>query len=592
MRLVLSIVSFSLAVIFLGAGIAQRTIFLQPGSVVETVSAPATTVYTVLGPSVLQQHSGAPTLSATGTGTMTVAYGRTDDVLAWIGAAEYTQVDIVDGQTNVQTVTPDSETVVEPDAPSTGSPAGSDLWLNEGTGDGAAFVTSNVPDGYSAIVAADGSAPAPSDLRIAWPIDNSTPWVGPFLVLGAVLFIVGAVLFWLNWRDTHRAGPRRKGVPAIESPTRRALPASRAPKRRELGPARGRRAFFTAVALVTVTPVLLSGCSAEYWPGGTGSSGDATPAPTTTSADGTTSLEPAVTVPQMERILSRISEFANAADTGLARDQLSLRFAGPALAARDANYVIRSRKADYAVPVPIPAQPLTITLPQQVDRSWPRLVMTVSQNADDPTQAPVALVLLQNSPRDNYHVYYAITLVPNAQSPQLAPASIGAPRLAADSKLLKLQPNQLGAAYGDVLNQGEASQSAPLFLADGDTLLQQLGLAGQEAIRAQLPANSAIAFSASPGSAPALALATNDAGAIVAIEVDQLRRITPTDGGVVGFADGSASAALSGFTAKSPRGVQSTSGLQLLFYVPSVDSGLPIQLLGWTESLIAASEIF
>ncbi|MFM6974257.1 MAG: hypothetical protein ACKOXM_03840, partial [Agromyces sp.] len=70
-----------------------------------------------------------------------------------------------------------------------------------------------------------------------------------------------------------------------------------------------------------------------------------------------------------------------------------------------------------------------------------------------------------------------------------------------------------------------------------------------------------------------------------------LRRITPTDGGVVGFADGSASAALSGFTAKSPRGVQSVSGLQLLFYVPSVDSNEPIRLLGWTESLTVASEI-
>lgn len=590
MRLIVSIVSFCIAVVLLGAGIAQRTIFLQPGSITQRLSVPTETLYTVIDSDVLALNPGAPTVTVNGTGPMVVAYGRTSDVLAWIGAAAYTELRLQDGIVQHEVVRPvvDTTDMTAP-IPVTGSPAGSDLWLNEGQGTDIASVTSALPPGYSAIIASDGTQPAPSDLLVAWPTDNSTPWVGPLLVLGAIAFTVGSVLLWFHWRDTHRLGPRRRGQqrPTVErAPTRR---LTRAPKRRELGPARGRRSRFSTVALVLL-PLTLTGCSAEYWPG-VQSDVVAAPSETPKPAAGDTALEPAVTIPQMERILQNIASFTTSADKALATDKLAERFAGPALAARAANYAIRSKKADYAAPTEIPAKPLTIALPQQVDNSWPRLVMTVSQDPNDSAQPPVALLLLQNDPRDNYHVYYAITLVPNAQSPQLAPATIGAPRIPADSKLLKVEPNQVATSYADVLNLDAKSQWAALFQAEGDTLREQLGINGQAAIRSKLPANATIAFSAQVGNGPALALATNDAGAIVAVQVDQLRRIQPTGGGVVGFGDGSGSALLSGFTGKSQRGVQSTSGLQLLVYIPAVDSAQPVRVLGWTESLIAASEI-
>ena len=65
----------------------------------------------------------------------------------------------------------------------------------------------------------------------------------------------------------------------------------------------------------------------------------------------------------------------------------------------------------------------------------------------------------------------------------------------------------------------------------------------------------------------------------------------PNDGGTTGFQDGSPARALSGFTAQSAKGVQSTRELQLLFYVPAVGSDEPIRLLGWSESLVNASEV-
>ena len=49
--------------------------------------------------------------------------------------------------------------------------------------------------------------------------------------------------------------------------------------------------------------------------------------------------------------------------------------------------------------------------------------------------------------------------------------------------------------------------------------------------------------------------------------------------------------ALSGFDDKSAKGVQRVVGIQLMFYVPAVGADEQIRLLGWSESLIGASEV-
>ena len=87
-----------------------------------------------------------------------------------------------------------------------------------------------------------------------------------------------------------------------------------------------------------------------------------------------------------------------------------------------------------------------------------------------------------------------------------------------------------------------------------------------------------------------MALATNDAGALVTVSIEQTEKVTPNDGGTIGFQAGPAGA-LSGFTGKSAKGVQRVIGVQLLFYVPGVGTDEQIRLLGWSESLIGASEI-
>lgn len=587
MRLVSAIVAFCLAAVLLGAGIAQRTIFLAPDRVSVEAQYESRTPYTVLSPEVLAAHSGAVTITVSGPARATVAVGRLSDVTGWIGQTTYTQLDWDAQNRRVQ---PSLKRVAETASatPISGSsPFGSDLWIADAEGDQSAAAVVDDATGQAAIIAADGVALAPGTVKLTWAVDNSTPLAGSLITAGIVLFVLGGIFIWLTLRQNRRSrGPRRRG-PSSPSSGRPVRSSRRGASRRELGP-RGRRALgrLSIAALGGIILVGLTGCAVG--PASTGSS--ALPTETVTASKPETG-EPAVTVRQAKRILSRVAAAAMAADTAKDASKLVGRFAGPALEARQANYQVRARKADYPPPAAIPIDPLDIALPQQVLDSWPRVVVTVSHNTEDSTQAPVALVMIQETPRTNYHVYYSAALVPNVQTPEFAPANIGAPLIAPDSKLVELAPNQLASAYADVLNKDAKSGFAKVFSATGDSLREQLGKLGQDKIRAALPANSTISFAATAGSGPVIAMATNDSGALVAVQVRQVRRITPTGGGAVGFAQGSASAALSGFSGKSFRGVQSTSSLQLLVYIPAVGANETARVLGWSEALISASEI-
>ena len=218
-------------------------------------------------------------------------------------------------------------------------------------------------------------------------------------------------------------------------------------------------------------------------------------------------------------------------------------------------------------------------------------MLTIAKNSDDPTVAPTALVMQQAAPRENYKIAYAMSLAPDADVPEVAPASIGAPLISPEFKGLVMPPGQVAAAYADVLLKGDTSEFATMFDPEGDVLREQLGVTGQQAINDALPPTADIAFSNVVGSSPTVALATNDSGALVTASIEQTEKVTPNDGGTIGFESGAPGAALSGFTEKSAKGVQRVIGVQLLFYVPSVGSDEQIRLLGWSESLIGASEV-
>ena len=633
MRFVFAIVAFIAAAVMIGLGIAQRTVFLEPDRTALSAEFSGETAFIVVEPDALAAQPGKQTLSVSGSDTVFVSYGRSSDVEAWLGETPYQSV-TYDAETEelasevvtiapvndplppvpaetapatptpTPTPTPTAEAAPDPEALAAATPVGSDLWLDEFTAEGTLTTTIDVPEDISVLIASDGLSPAPTQVELDWPLDNATPMAGPLIVGGALVFLVGIGLVISGFLHHRRSrGPRRN----LPKGPRAKLPSAPKPPRRSQLSGGGRRATGRAkrVALVPVflvPAIALSACSADYWPSFDQADAPATSSPATPPASGEPvetvepdepTVEPAVTVPQMERIMRRLAVFTGEVDEARDATLAADRFTGPALEARAANYTIRGTLPDHPAPPAIPASPLTLTLPQQVT-GWPRTVLTIAKNADDPTIAPTALVLVQESPRENYHVLYSMALAPEADVPEVAPASIGAAPISPEFKGLVMPTGQVAAAYADVLLKGDESEFASAFDPEGDLLREQLGVAGQKAISDALPDTADIAFSNAVGDSPTIALATNDAGALVTVSITQTEKVTPNDGGTIGFESGAPGAALSGFTEKSAKGVQREIGIQLLFYVPGVGTGdenQQIRLLGWSESLVGASEV-
>ncbi|MGO4103820.1 hypothetical protein AB4Y63_07700 [Leifsonia sp. YAF41] len=605
MRFVFAIVAFVLAAVMIVLGIAQRTVFLEPAFTSLSATVPDDAPYVVVDSSALSAHDGAQSVTVSGPGPIFIAYGRSADVTAWVGDSSFAKVtlkkDAEKLSAKVQKAAPaDSSTPAEPapaepapDAALPTNPAGSDLWLGEFRGERSLTTTINVPDGISLIVASDGTDPAPKNISISWPTNNATPWAGPLIVGGALLALIGLALYlWALLHLRRSRGPRRN-LP--RGPRMPKLPRAPRPKMIKASEITGQRrsvarSLGAVVPVLLVSGLVLSGCSADFWPSSASSpSATGTPTPDATVApDAAADVPPpAVTVPQLEQIVKEISQVATEADASLNVDAIAARFTGPALEQRLSNYKIRAKIADYPAPTAIPDSKFELILPQQ-SAGWPRTVMTVVKAKDDPTVAPIALVLSQESARANYHVDYAVQLEPGAPVPEVAPASIGAPIIKPDVKLLVLPPDQIAAAYSDILLHGEASSFYPLFEAEGDSFRAQIAQ-DQQAKKAGLPTTASIEFGAAPGPGPAIALGTIDSGGIVAVNVNETETVKPVDAGATVSPSG-ASAALSGVAATA-KGIQSTYGDQLLFHVPAAGSNEKIVLLGFAQGLISSAEL-
>ncbi|TFD48644.1 hypothetical protein E3T46_14480 [Cryobacterium sp. Hh11] len=607
MRFVLAIVAFVLAAVMIVLGIAQRTILLEPAFSSLTSTATGETLYTVIDPSALAASPGSQTINVRGEGPIFLAYGRSEDVAAWIGDDAYATVALSEKtgeltSTVTAAVEPDtdddsSDEPVAADAaePLIVNPAGSDLWLEEVSDTDSLTTTQTLPEGISVLVASDGVEPAPANIRLSWASDNSTPWAGPLLAGGALLLLFGLVLYLLALLHLRRSRRPRRNVPrGPRLPRLPRAPRPKAIKASQITSSRRGIARRTAILpMILVSGLALSGCSADLWPDFSATTTEtATPTPTPVSTDSVEAAAelapPAVTVPQLEIIMGEISLLTADADATLNADTLATRFTGPALEQRLANYAIRAVDATVPPLLALPGAPLTFTLPQQTN-SWPRVVMTVIQNETDAEIPPTAIILQQESPRANYLIEYAFQLEPAARVPEVAPALIGAPAIAPDNKLLLLPPNELAAAYADVLLQGAASPSVNLFEDEVDAFRAQFD-ASRADRQATLPATASIEFGTAAGDGSTVALATNDSGSIVAVSVNETEIVKPINDGATVSPSGAASKALSGISSSS-KGILNTYSDQLLFYVPTAGSSEKIILLGFAQGLTQSAEL-
>ena len=627
MRFLVAILAFVVAAVLIGAGIAQRTIWIPASHIITATVVKGGAPFTVIVGSVLRARTGQQTLTVSGGSRPFVAYGRTADVLAWLGKEKYAKVTynastntldskVVTGKVDTPSTSTDTATSTPtPTADSSASgsttsdsssttskkgpnPAGSDLWLEQFSGANAAITKMNVPDTVSVIIASDGTKPAPDKISINWPLDNSTPLAGPLIVGGIAFGAFGVLMYILALRHLRRSrGPRRGGgkPPKLPRGPKSPKPVEGATTPSIESPERGRRSIsrtFTAIPVVLVGTLLLAGCSSDYWPQfGAASSPKATSTPIATDlpGQGKDTPPPAVTGPQLDNIVNEISKTAAKADAKLDTALVETRFSGPALEARLGDYALRAKKSDAAAEAPIPANSVSLALPEATD-SWPRVVSAVVHDPKDPKAAPLDLVLVQASPRANYTVEYAIALEANAKVPDLPPANIGTSIVPPDSKLLLVAPDDLADDYGDVLQNGAKSKYYKLFDSASDKLAPQVGAAYKAAQIAQLPATASLQFTHQAGEDGPIAMATNDSGAVVSVSLNETSTLKPVEAGATVSTSNPNVQALTGVT-DSTKGIQTTYGYQLLFYVPPAESTQKIVMLGFTQSLISAKEL-
>lgn len=628
MRFIAAIVLFVVAVVGVGLGVAQRTVWAPPDRVIVDLQLDSAAAVTVIDGTALNAFDGRQTLEITGgvvaapepepepsdtpatdpapspsvdedaeteTEAIAAAYGRTADVMAWVGSASYNLVtfDAELGTFVTETVT-GSETTVP-------NPYGGDLWFADYQGQAQLGLTVNVPDDVSMLIVSDGTLPAPQQVSLTWPLDSSTPF-STWLILGGVGSLVIGLLFLL-WALLHmrrQRGPRRTTpkspkmpkMPKVPKPSRYRPTSSRS----LLGRPKGRRAAqrFALVPTLLIGSVLLAACTT---PGSGGIAASPTPVPTEVAEQPVV----AVTENQLERIVARIGQTLEQADSDRDAALAETRLAGPALELREASYAVQEEENDYAIVPTIPTGDVQLSLPERLPAegdTWPRRVFAIVQapvivdDAGEQSQSPpLALLLVQDDPRSQYRVHYAVTvtLPEDAERPELAPAALGAPLLPRSTPLLAITPENVAIGYADVLLRGEASESFGLFKAEGDTLVQQIGAAAKAERKAALPSTAAIAFSNAVGDADIFSFVTNDGGALVTLYLTESERVTPTEGGAAVNAP-DAVAALAGKT-QSTSGFAATYGIQILFSVPPVGSTEPIVLLGYTQGLISAGEI-
>jgi hypothetical protein len=423
-------------------------------------------------------------------------------------------------------------------------------------------------------------------VSLTWPLDNSTPWSGPLILTGAIALLVGLILLLIAFyhlRSTR--GPRRSQPRMPKLPRQPRL----RPQRKAITASKGRRSIRNFAALVPtlgVSVLLLSGCTVA--PAPTIATPTATP-----SALAAATKTPAVTTVQLQQIMASISATVKNADTKFDDKTIKTRMAGPALADRLANYTIRKANPQLAASIAIPSGQITVNLPQASD-TWPRTVFTVLVSKAAATKTAkasttyTALMLIQDNPRANYKVNYAMTLEPNIKF-AVAPSKVGTARLNPDTGLFKMQPAALAVAYGDILDKDKDATSYNLFESKGDTFRTQVGAASKKAQIAALPATASLTYTNSAGTGQVVVLATTDSGAIVAVDLNETETVKPVQAGAAVSAPGGIQA-LSG-KATSTTGLVAVYGDQLLFYVPAASKSSKIVLLGYGQGLISAKEL-
>ncbi len=580
MRLVSAVLVLMLSVVTLAAGVALRTVFAGPDSVERQVSIEHTAPALVIDGSVLSAYPGRQLITVypdefMEEPTVTLVYGRTVDVLAWLQPARHTAI-VYDQGINELLAIPrlGSESQVP-------NPLGSDLWFEQYRDDQPVRVSLTAGEGISVAIFSTGQSRAPGEVTISWPLDNTTPLSSLLILLGTLLFVAGSALVVMALtRIRRRRGPKKPKP--ITAPKRRAGSAKLMKPSKASAKPRGRRAAKrTAIVII---PILglggLASCASEVEPVAVGEE------ILTAEGEGPAPY-PVVTEAQFERIMARIARQIVAADETLDTSLLGPRVGDPALTMREAAYRLRNADTDLGTLVPVPEGPVRLLVPQQ-NREWPRVVFAVIQDTAVEDAPSLGVLLRQESPRANYRLHYSVTLAPDTVLPSFPQPTVGATRLARQSQLLILSPADTVTGYGEILGEGSGSSYWRDFDTLTDILFTVVGPEGQELRQESFGSDIDLTLEIDEPEHLSVALSTLDNGGIVFGVLTEVETVRPVQGGATINATSSARV-FSGLP-ESAIGFLARYEMHVLWYVPPIGSDDRIRVLGYSYQLVDASE--
>ena len=578
MRLVSAILVLLVAIVSLSLGIALRTVWAGPDSVVKTVEIDHTAPAVLIPGETLTAYPGRQTITAIDESGSTEAgvvlvYGRSADVISWMRPARFTEV-----RHNSET----GEIYAVPRAGAESrvpNPIGSDLWLEQYRETDAVSVSLTADTDISVAVFADGDRAAPGKIQMSWPLDNVSPVAGLLVAVGLIVMVIGFILMLFAVTDRRRRrGPKRRASLA---------PKRRAPRRREFRPTRSspRSTRPRGLRSMAITPVLIGVVLAGCTP--TAETAPEDVAEDTATPEAATPY-PAVTEAQFDRILERVVNQVSLADKSLDDELLEPRVSEPTLGHRASQYDLRRWDDELGQILRVPAAPIRLLVPQQTDQ-WPRTVMAVVQDGPEIDAATIVVVLRQEQPRDNYQLSFATLLAPDVVLPAMPAPEIGTPRIARDSKLIDPNPEQTVLLYANLLREGENSRGGRAFDVLTDDLYQLVGPSGrslrQESLGGDLELETTIVLTDDP----VVALATADNGALVFGTMGEVETVRPVEDGATINATPSVRALTE--LPSSETGFVARYEMQIVWYVPPIGSEERARVVGYNYLLVDAAEL-
>ncbi|MFJ7750683.1 hypothetical protein ACIQXM_12095 [Arthrobacter sp. NPDC097144] len=585
-----------IGVLLMLVGIGQRTIWAPPTTL--TAAAPSQdreAPLTVIGSDVLTEHSGGVDLTVAGDGTFLMAVGRADDVDAWVGDASALRIG-ADGDSLTSEIADGTATVP--------NPAGSDLWVSEQDIDGETTFTWEAPaeGDWQILLATDGTGAAPADVSVTYANDASTPFAIPLIVAGALVAVLGLALAFTSGRGSNgrpsggngpaNAGPETRTPAGAAHPatgTTTSHPAADKPATDKAGagkhagnsgsvssfavlPALRRRG--TAFSAVLVASLSLGAVPAVA----------ALPLTASPTAEANSEATPPVVLDsQLERILTEVAGAVNEADAAKDAKLLATRAGGAAATLREANYATAAKVPENAAPEPVVADPLKTDLIMG-GTEFPRSIVAVTQGTDN--EVPQALLMVQESARENYKLVSAIKMLPGTTFPARPAANTGvSPAPAESSDGLAAAPKTAVDCLADALTNPEGSNkdtfSANTFT-EAVTKFQADVLASPDNKFAK------IAFKHTANPSDTRALRTPDGGAIVFGYMDSTYTSIPREAGDSINLEGTIYEKLTG-KANTEAGIDVKYGEGVMLYVPPAGSTDQAQVIGAVQELLSAN---